>query len=72
MPLADRVGFWTAIGGHSLLVTNPDRYGRWVDLPPGTYWRGATPGDDGAHNNEKPAGPIELTGARRIQRWPVT
>ncbi|MCB9522855.1 MAG: SUMF1/EgtB/PvdO family nonheme iron enzyme [Myxococcales bacterium] len=72
MPLADRVGFWTAIGGHSLLVAEPERYGRWVDLPPGTYWRGAAPDDADAFDSEKPAGPIELTGARRIQRWPVT
>jgi formylglycine-generating enzyme required for sulfatase activity len=44
---------------------------RWVDMPAGTFWRGAAPDDSDAEDNEKPAGHVELW-AFRIHRWPVT
>lgn len=44
---------------------------RWVDLPAGTFWRGAAEGDEDAFDDERPAGPVDLW-AFRIHRWPVT
>ena len=69
IPAPTRAAFWTAIGPHNQPMQT---HSRWVDLPAGSYWRGAAPGDDRARPNEKPAGPITLSADARIHRWPVT
>ena len=69
IPAPTRAAFWTAIGPHNQPMQT---HSRWVGLPSGTYWRGTAPGDDRARANEKPAGPITLSTAARIHRWPVT
>jgi formylglycine-generating enzyme required for sulfatase activity len=44
---------------------------RWVEVPAGAYWRGAAEGDEGAEDDEVPAGLVEVSGFW-MARWPVT
>ncbi|MCA9541180.1 MAG: SUMF1/EgtB/PvdO family nonheme iron enzyme [Myxococcales bacterium] len=67
VPAVQRVGFWNAIGCHARWLRDVPR---WVEVPPGRYWRGATPGDRWADSDEKPAGWVQLS-RFFIQRWPV-
>ena len=67
-PAEDRVGFWNAIGAHSTALHDPAQ--RWIEVPAGRYWCGASPADDDARNNERPGHWLQHEGFY-VQRWPV-
>ncbi len=66
MPAAERVAFWTAIGGADRRIVPEER---WVEVPAGRFWRGSTTED--AYDDESPEGWVEVS-EFRIQRWLVT
>lgn len=66
-PEAERVAFWLAIGMNDRRLSLQNR---WVDVPGGWAWRGQVPGDEEAHDVEKPGRPVRVS-RFMIQRWPV-